>query len=80
MPPGAIAAPMNLVTTRELEVIGSFRFVEEYAGAVAALADGLDVTLLMSGIYPLSRAREAFDLASDRTAATKVQLDLEALG
>ncbi len=78
MPPGASAAPLNLVTTRELEVLGSFRFIGEYAEAVSALADGLEIGPLMSGIFPLSRAREAFDLASDRTAATKVQLDLEA--
>jgi len=77
MPPGDQAAPLNLVTMRELEIIGSFRYIEEYAGAVAALAEGVDVTPLMSGIFPLSKAREAFDLASDRQAATKVQLDLE---
>jgi L-idonate 5-dehydrogenase len=77
-PPGAVPAPMNLVVTREIEVVGSFRFIGEYAEAVAALADGLDVGPLMSGIYPLDRAREAFELASDRRAATKVQLDLEA--
>jgi L-idonate 5-dehydrogenase len=78
MPPGNQAAPLNLITMREIEVIGSFRYIEEYAGAVRALADGVDVTPLMSGIFPLDRAREAFDLASDRTRATKVQLDLEA--
>jgi L-idonate 5-dehydrogenase len=77
-PPGSVPAPMNLVVTREIEAVGSFRFTHEYAEAVAALADGLDVSPLMSGIFPLSRAHEAFELASDRTAATKVQLDLEA--
>jgi L-idonate 5-dehydrogenase len=75
MPPGNQAAPLNLITMRELEVIGSFRYIEEYAGAVRALADGVNVTPLMSGIFPLDRAREAFELASDRKVATKVQLD-----
>jgi len=78
MPPGDYAAPLNPMTMRELEVVGSFRYVEEYASAVAALAEGVDVTPLMSGIFPLSEAREAFDLASDRVSATKVLLDLVA--
>ena len=75
LPPGSVPAPMNLVVTREIEVVGSFRFTTEYAEAVAALADGLDVGPLLSGTFPLDRAREAFELASDRRAATKVQLD-----
>ena len=77
MPPGAQPVPANLVTFRELEVVGSFRYTHEYAGAVQALADGVDVAPLMSGIYPLDRAHEAFELALDRTRATKVLLDLE---
>ncbi len=78
LPPGDVPAPMNLVVTREIEVVGSFRFIDEYHEAVAALADGLDVTPLMSGRFPMEQARQAFELASDRTRATKVQLDLEA--
>ena len=77
MPPGNQPAPLNLVTFRELEVVGSFRYTDEFAGAVRALADGVDVTPLMSGIFPLSQALAAFELAGDRARATKVQLDLE---
>lgn len=79
MPAGNQPAPLNLITFRELEVVGSFRYTEEYAAAVRALAENVDVTPLMSGIFPLSRARDAFDLALDRAVATKVQLDLEAV-
>ena len=77
MPAGDQPAPLNLVTFREIEVVGSFRYTTEFAGAVGALADGVDVTPLMSGIFPLSRAQEAFALAADRSRATKVQLDFE---
>ena len=76
MPPGNQPAPLNLITFRELEVVGSFRYIEEFAGAVKALADGVDVTPLMSGSYRLEQADEAFALAADRARATKVQLDL----
>jgi L-idonate 5-dehydrogenase len=78
MPPGNQPAPLNLLTFREIEVVGSFRYTDEYAAALTALAEGVDVTPLMSGVFPLSKAREAFELALDRAVATKVQLDLEA--
>jgi L-idonate 5-dehydrogenase len=33
---------------------------------------------MVTGAFPLSRAREAFELASDRTKAMKVLLDFAA--
>ena len=76
LPSGSVPAPMNPVVTRELELVGSFRFIAEFQQAVDALAGGLDVHPLLSGSFPLDRAAEAFELASDRKAAMKVQLDL----
>ena len=42
----------------------------------ARYADGLDVEPVVTHTFPLAEARAAFDLAGDRTVASKVLLDL----
>lgn len=72
---GTFTLPMNTIVAKELELRGTFRFHEEFALAVEMLAKGLiDVKPLISATLPLERAQEAFDLASDRSRAMKVQL------
>jgi L-idonate 5-dehydrogenase len=78
MPGGPTPAPLFMVVSRELEVVGSYRYMDEYAQAVDAIAKGLDVSPLMSGSFDLDHAEEAFALASDRKRAMKVQLTFEA--
>jgi L-idonate 5-dehydrogenase len=78
MPAAPAVTPLFLVVSREIEVVGSYRYMGEYAEAVDALAAGLDVGPLMSGSYTLDHAEEAFALASDRKRAMKVQLEFEA--
>jgi L-idonate 5-dehydrogenase len=75
MPSGAPPTPLFQVVSREIDVMGSYRYTTEYAEAVDALAAGLDVTPLLSGSFTLDRAQEAFALASDRKRAMKVQLE-----
>jgi L-idonate 5-dehydrogenase len=77
MPGGPTAAPLFMVVSRELEVVGSYRYMDDYAEAVDAIARGLDVSPLMSGSFDLDHAEEAFALASDRKKAMKVQLTFE---
>ncbi len=75
LPPGTTAAPLNLLLSRELRLIGSFRFGAEYARAVELLAAGeMNLTPLLSACFPLSQATDAFALAADRTRAMKVSL------
>ncbi len=63
------------IMAREIDLVGSFRFAEEYPLAVALLEAGrIDVTPLLSVSMPLDQALEAFHVASDRTRATKVSL------
>ena len=38
----------------------------------------VDMRPMITGAFPLARAKEAFDLASDRTRAMKVLLEFEA--
>ena len=75
LPAGAVPVPANRVVTREVDVVGSFRFLDvEFHAAVGALASGLDVTPLLSARFALENAIEAFDAASRRAELMKVQL------
>jgi len=61
--------------TKELELRGSFRFHEEFGWAVDYISRGLiDVRPLLTETIPLVEAQRAFDLASDKSQAMKVQL------
>lgn len=76
---GDVSLPQNLVVAKELTVCGSFRFHAEFALAVRLINEGrVDMRPMVTGAFPLSRAREAFDLASDRKKAMKVLLAFEA--
>ncbi len=75
MPAGNAAVPINKIMAKELQLIGSFRFYDEFNWAVNLLAASrLDLTPIFSAEYPFSRAVEAFELASDRHRAVKVSL------
>jgi L-idonate 5-dehydrogenase len=75
LPGGKTMAPLNKVTAKELELIGTFRFHEEYEWAVDALITGrINVDPILSEAFEFAGAVEAFDLASDRRRAMKVSL------
>ncbi|GGJ67689.1 L-idonate 5-dehydrogenase [Deinococcus aquiradiocola] len=75
LPPGVTGAPLNPLISREVTLVGSFRFHREFAWAARLLADGrVDVTPILTASFPLSRAPEAFALAGDRSRAVKVTL------
>ena len=72
-PPATL--PLHVVVAKELELRGTFRFHEEFALATELLAKRLiDVRPLITATLPFTEARAAFDLASDRSRAMKVQL------
>ena len=72
---GSMPFPLPAVVVKELDVVGSFRFDAEFGEAVRLIASGrLDLSPLISHTFPVDRAIEAFDLASDRNRAMKVQL------
>ncbi|CAM3171236.1 L-idonate 5-dehydrogenase [Paracoccus nototheniae] len=72
---GDMSLPMMMLTAKELDLRGSFRFHTEFATGVALMRQGLiDVTPLISHTLPLERASEGFALASDRSRAMKVQI------
>ena len=73
LPSGDQPVPISLAITRELELVGSFRFNSEIDDVLAALADGsLYVDPIVTHEFPSTQAIEAFDLAKDPTKSGKV--------
>lgn len=69
------ALPLNTFVAKELTLRGTFRFHEEFAWAVDFITQRrIDVRPVLSRVLPLSEARRAFDLASDRKQSMKVQV------
>lgn len=72
---GDMSVPMMAITSKELEIRGSFRFHPEFATGVELMRKGLiDVKPLISQTLPLDQSVQAFTLASDRSQAMKVQI------
>lgn len=75
---GDVSLPQNVVVAKELSVCGSFRFHAEFALAVRLINEGrVDMRPMITGAFPVQRAREAFELAGDRKRAMKVLLAFE---
>ncbi len=72
---GDMTLPVQAMTAKELQFKGSFRFHAEFFEAVDLMRNGrLDVKPLITDTLPLGEMHAAFELASDRTKALKVQL------
>ncbi len=73
---GDMTLPVQAMTAKELQFKGSFRFHEEFFSAVDLMRNGrLNVTPLITATLPLDQMHDAFNLASDRQQALKVQID-----
>ena len=75
---GEIPFPLNLAVAKEVKMMGSFRFDEEFSQA-ADLIDRkvVDLKPFVSSVIPFGEAKSAFDLASLREKSMKVQLDFD---
>jgi len=72
---GDMTIPMQVLTSKELDLRGSFRFHEEFAIGVELMRKKLiDVKPLITHSVPLAEAESAFKLASDRSSAMKAQI------
>ncbi len=72
---GDISISQNMIVSKEIEIRGSFRFHEEFALAVDLInAKRVDLTPLLTEVLDIEDAVKAFDLASDRSKAMKVQI------
>jgi L-idonate 5-dehydrogenase len=60
---------------RKIEQRGTFRFHEEFGLAVDLINRRMvDMTPLLTGIFGLDEALQAFEIAGDRSRSVKVQL------
>jgi L-idonate 5-dehydrogenase len=76
---GDSALPLNQLVGKELELRGTFRFHEEFAVAVRFLNEGLiDGRPVISHVMSFDDAIHAFELASDKSQAMKVQINFGA--
>lgn len=78
LPPGSAAIPVNMLQTREIDLIGSFRAHDEFRRAVGLITAGsLDVTPVLSGTYPMAEAVAAFEQAGNRSKVIKLHLAID---
>jgi L-idonate 5-dehydrogenase len=76
LPSGPQPVLISLAITRELELVGSFRFNDEIDEVLGALADGsLLVDPVVTHTFGLDRGLEAFEVARNAAVSGKVLLD-----
>jgi L-idonate 5-dehydrogenase len=74
---GDAELPINMIVAKELSLIGTFRFNEEFARAADLISSKkVDLKPMLSATFPMTEAKDAFALASDRSLATKVVIAL----
>lgn len=79
MPPPDNAVPVNRLLAKELALLGTFRFHDEFKSAVEVLVnERLDVAPLLTGVFDFTDADAAFEAARDRSQHMKVQLRFNA--
>lgn len=77
LPTGATPVPVNVLQSREIELVGAFRAHDEFRLAVHLIVTGqIDVTAILSGTYPMAEAARALELAGDRSKVIKLHLAL----
>lgn len=76
LPSGEQPALISLAITRELELVGSFRFNGEIDQVLEALADGsLQIGAAVTHEFPVADGLEAFETAKDSSTSGKVLLN-----
>lgn len=77
LPPGEAGIPVNVLQSREIELVGAFRAHDEFRLAVEyIIKDIIDVSPILSGLYDLANASKAFEKAGDRKQVIKLHLAL----
>jgi L-idonate 5-dehydrogenase len=78
LPSGTARVPVNVLQSREIELLGAFRACDEFRLAVRLIVAGIiDVTPILSGTYPLAQAVMALEMAPDRSRFVKLHLALQ---
>jgi L-idonate 5-dehydrogenase len=79
LPAGDLTLPLTRLTPKEIDLLGTFRFHDEFGLAVEALVSGrLDVAPILTGTFGAQARDAAFAAALDRRQHMKVQLVFDA--
>jgi (R,R)-butanediol dehydrogenase/meso-butanediol dehydrogenase/diacetyl reductase/L-idonate 5-dehydrogenase len=66
---------LNAILTKELELVGSYRFVDEFDQAVADIVSGaVDLSGVITGDFAVTDIAQAFATAADRQRSLKVMV------
>ena len=76
LPDGDLGIPLAALVSREITLRGSQRFELELDEAIAILADTPALDAVVTHVFPLAAAQEAFDVAADGATSTKVLLEV----
>ncbi len=72
---GDVSLPLNQRVAKEINMLGNFRFHEEFFWAVKLISDRrIPLDPLLTGVFPVEDAVAAFEAANDRQLSMKVQL------
>ena len=72
---GEVSLPLSQLVAKEVNMLGNFRFHEEFFWAVKWISDKrIPLDPLLTGVFPLTDAVAAFEVANDRQQSMKVQL------
>jgi L-iditol 2-dehydrogenase/L-idonate 5-dehydrogenase len=75
LPPGDQPVLVSTAIARELELVGSFRFNSEIDDVIAALSAGeIDPSAVVTHVFDVGEALEAFGVAKDSATSGKVLL------
>jgi len=75
--PTEVTLPLNFVMTKELQLVGSFRFANVFEEAIHLVASGqINLKPLITNILPYNELKEAIQLASSRGSIIKVQVEI----
>ena len=75
LPPGDQPVLVSTAIARELELVGSFRFNSEIDDVIAALSSGeIDPSAVVTHVFDVDQAPEAFAVAKDASTSGKVLL------
>nr|WP_321980882.1 L-idonate 5-dehydrogenase [uncultured Cohaesibacter sp.] len=78
MTPGDVSLPINTLITKEISLVGTFRFDAEFEKAAQLISSGaIDVSDVISHTFGFRDAEEAFSCAMDRSKSVKVLLNFD---
>ena len=70
-PAGGVTLDLARLVTREVDYLGSFRFLDEITDAVNLLATGTDLAPMLTYTFDVRDAETAFRTALDRKISNK---------